>query len=114
MELQGTIKMIDETKTYGSNGFRKREMVVTTQEQYPQHISQFNGFADSVQILKNRGLLFEAAKTEKSETTTEPAASVGEEEIPSVEQAKDEAPVLEADQEQVSDDKDTDTGSEKK
>ncbi len=30
--------MIDETKTYGSNGFRKREMVLTTQEQYPQHI----------------------------------------------------------------------------
>ena len=56
----------------------------------------------------------ESAKTEKSETTTEPAASVGEEEIPSVEQAKDEAPVLEADQEQVDDDKDTDTGSEKK
>lgn len=30
--------MIDETKTYGSNGFRKREVVVTTEEQYPQHI----------------------------------------------------------------------------
>ncbi len=30
--------MIDETKTYGSNGFRKREMVITTEEQYPQHI----------------------------------------------------------------------------
>lgn len=30
--------MIDETKTYGSNGFRKRELVVTTEEQYPQHI----------------------------------------------------------------------------
>ena len=38
MELQGTIKMIDETKTYGTNGFRKREMVLTTEEQYPQHI----------------------------------------------------------------------------
>ena len=38
MEVQGRIKMIDETKTYGSNGFRKREMVVTTEEQYPQHI----------------------------------------------------------------------------
>lgn len=56
----------------------------------------------------------ESAKTEKSETATEPAASVQEEEIPAVEQAKDEAPVLEADQEQVADDKDTDTGSEKK
>ena len=30
--------MLDETKTYGSNGFRKREMVITTEEQYPQHI----------------------------------------------------------------------------
>ncbi len=38
MEIQGKVKMIDETKTYGSNGFRKRELVVTTEEQYPQHI----------------------------------------------------------------------------
>ena len=56
----------------------------------------------------------ESAKTEKSETATEATASVQEEEIPAVEQAKDEAPVLEADQEQVAEDKDTDTGSEKK
>ena len=38
MEIQGRIKLIDETKTFGNNGFRKREMVVTTEEQYPQHI----------------------------------------------------------------------------
>lgn len=38
MEVQGKIKLIDETKTFGNNGFRKREMVVTTEEQYPQHI----------------------------------------------------------------------------
>ncbi|MGB5229780.1 MAG: DUF3127 domain-containing protein, partial [Eudoraea sp.] len=38
MEIQGKIKMIDETKTFGNNGFRKREVVVTTEEQYPQHI----------------------------------------------------------------------------
>ena len=38
MEVSGKIKWIDETKTYGSNGFRKREVVVTTEEQYPQHI----------------------------------------------------------------------------
>ena len=30
--------MIDETKAFGANGFRKREMVITTDEQYPQHI----------------------------------------------------------------------------
>lgn len=38
MEIQGKIKMIGETKTFGNNGFRKREVVVTTEEQYPQHI----------------------------------------------------------------------------
>ncbi|MGO1584601.1 DUF3127 domain-containing protein [Mesonia sp.] len=38
MEIEGKIKKIDETKTYGSNGFRKREVVITTEEQYPQHI----------------------------------------------------------------------------
>ena len=38
MEVVGKIKMIGETQTFGSNGFRKREVVVTTEEQYPQHI----------------------------------------------------------------------------
>lgn len=38
MELQGKIKAINETQTFGDNGFRKRELVVTTEEQYPQHI----------------------------------------------------------------------------
>ena len=38
MEVQGKIKMISDTKTFGNNGFRKREVVVTTEEQYPQHI----------------------------------------------------------------------------
>ncbi|HET8854328.1 MAG TPA: DUF3127 domain-containing protein [Salinimicrobium sp.] len=38
MEVQGKIKMIGETKTFGNNGFRKREVVITTEEQYPQHI----------------------------------------------------------------------------
>ena len=38
MEVLGKIKWIDETKTYGNNGFRKRELVVTTEEQYPQNI----------------------------------------------------------------------------
>lgn len=38
MEVQGRIKVIGETQSFGSNGFRKREVVVTTEEQYPQHI----------------------------------------------------------------------------
>ena len=38
MEVQGKVKLVGETQTFGSNGFRKRELVVTTEEQYPQHI----------------------------------------------------------------------------
>lgn len=38
MEILGKIKKIDDTKSFGSNGFRKREMVITTDEQYPQMI----------------------------------------------------------------------------
>jgi hypothetical protein len=36
MEVTGKIKKIDEPKTFGASGFRKREMVITTNEQYPQ------------------------------------------------------------------------------
>jgi hypothetical protein len=38
MEITGKIKQIGETKEYGSNGFQKRELVLTTEEQYPQHL----------------------------------------------------------------------------
>ena len=38
MEVQGKIKFIGQTQSFGSNGFTKRELVVTTEEQYPQHI----------------------------------------------------------------------------
>ncbi len=38
MEITGKIKLIDETKTYGAKGFRKREVVIVTSEQYPQSI----------------------------------------------------------------------------
>ena len=38
MNISGKVKLINETKEYGSNGFRKREVVVTTEEQYPQDL----------------------------------------------------------------------------
>ena len=38
MEVLGKIKVLGDIKTYGDNGFRKREVVITTQEQYPQHL----------------------------------------------------------------------------
>ena len=39
MEVTGRVKVVDQTKEVGSGGFRKRDIVVTTDEQYPQHIS---------------------------------------------------------------------------
>lgn len=38
MEVSGKIKVLGDLKTFGDNGFRKREVVITTQEQYPQHL----------------------------------------------------------------------------
>lgn len=38
MEIIGKIKVINETQSIGDKGFRKREVVITTQEHYPQHI----------------------------------------------------------------------------
>ncbi|WP_431129653.1 DUF3127 domain-containing protein [Flagellimonas flava] len=38
MELEGIIKVIEDTGTFGNNGFQKREFVLTTEEQYPQHV----------------------------------------------------------------------------
>ena len=51
MELTGKIKMIgSETKV--SDAFRKRELVISTDEQYPQHIL-INFVQDKCDILNN-------------------------------------------------------------
>lgn len=55
MEVQGKIKMIGETKTFGNNGFRKREVVVTTEEQYPQHLL-IEFVQDKCDLLNNFGV----------------------------------------------------------
>nr|DAQ61467.1 MAG TPA: SINGLE STRANDED DNA BINDING PROTEIN/RNA BARREL, PROTEIN-DNA COMPLEX, REPLICATION-RNA.2A [Caudoviricetes sp.] len=38
MEIQGRIKTIFATETVGANGFQKRDLVITTDGQYPQDI----------------------------------------------------------------------------
>ena len=38
MDLIGKIKILNGTQTLGDNGFRKREVVITTEEKYPQQI----------------------------------------------------------------------------
>src|SRR5210317_673482 len=42
----------------------EKEFVRQMRQQYPMYISQFNGFKDTVQILKNRQMIFEAKKSE--------------------------------------------------
>ena len=49
-EITGKIKAIGQTATFGSNGFRKREMVITTDEQYPQFLS-IEFVQDKVELL---------------------------------------------------------------
>ena len=38
METSGKIKVLNETQNIGGKGFKKREVVITTEDQYPQHI----------------------------------------------------------------------------
>jgi hypothetical protein len=38
MEVTGVVKVIGKTETFGAKGFKKRELVVVTDEQYPQSI----------------------------------------------------------------------------
>jgi hypothetical protein len=52
MEIIGKVKLIGETQTFGSNGFRKRELVVTTDEQYPQML-MVEFVQDKVDLLNN-------------------------------------------------------------
>ena len=39
MEIQGTIKEIKKTETVGLNNFEKRDLILVTDEQYPQTLS---------------------------------------------------------------------------
>ncbi|SFU28411.1 protein of unknown function [Pustulibacterium marinum] len=52
MEVTGRIKLIGNVQTFGNNGFRKREMVVTTEEQYPQPI-MIEFVQDKTDLLNN-------------------------------------------------------------
>jgi hypothetical protein len=51
MELQGTVKKLFETQTFAS-GFQKRELVILTQEQYPQPIN-IEFLSDKINLLDN-------------------------------------------------------------
>ncbi len=65
MEVQGKVKMIGETQTFGSNGFRKRELVITTEEQYPQHI-MIEFVQDKSDLLNNYAVAQDVKVSERS------------------------------------------------
>ena len=52
MNLQGTIKLIGNTQEVGCNGFTKRQLVVTTKEQYPQDVA-IDFIKDKCSVLDN-------------------------------------------------------------
>ena len=53
MELQGTIRRIGKTETF-AGGFQKRELVLLTDEQYPQPIS--------IEFLQDKTMLLDQIK----------------------------------------------------
>lgn len=53
MELQGTVKKVFKTQTFG-NDFQKRELVLLTDEQYPQPIS--------IEFLQDKTMLLDQIK----------------------------------------------------
>ena len=52
MELQGTVKKIGETQTFAS-GFQKRELILLTEEQYPQPIQKYFLHQKDLLIIKD-------------------------------------------------------------
>lgn len=52
MEVTGKIKELKGTQTIGSSGFRKRELIVETIEQYPQFL-KIDFVQDKCDILNN-------------------------------------------------------------
>jgi len=52
MEVIGIIKLVGATEEFGAKGFRKRELVVTTAEDYPQML-MIEFTQDKVDLLNN-------------------------------------------------------------
>jgi single-strand DNA-binding protein len=50
--IKGKIKLIGDVKEYGSNGFTKREFVLTTEEKYPQEV-KLELYKDDCEVLED-------------------------------------------------------------
>lgn len=60
MEIKGKIKSIGQIVEVGSAGFKKRDVVITTEEQYPQHIL--------VQFVQDKCVLLDAFAVDQEVT----------------------------------------------
>ena len=49
----------EKLRAVNEGSMSKKEFVRQMRQEFPAHITQFNGYADSVQILKNRGVIYE-------------------------------------------------------
>ena len=56
-----TVTTTEKYRAVNEGAMSPKEFVRQMRLAHPQHISQFNGYDDTVQILKNRGLLFETS-----------------------------------------------------
>jgi|CoawatStandDraft_6_1074263.scaffolds.fasta_scaffold02903_5 hypothetical protein len=56
-----TVTTTEKYRAVNEGAMSPKEFVRQMRLTHPQHISQFNGYDDTVQILKNRGLLFETS-----------------------------------------------------
>jgi len=64
------MRQVTATEKYNAvleGSMAKREFVRQMKQAFPNLISQYDGFESSVQILKNRGMIFEVAKPAFSE-----------------------------------------------
>jgi hypothetical protein len=60
----------EKLRAVNEGNMTKKEFVRQMRQTFPQNITQFNGFNDSVQILKNKGLLFESKSAPKENIDT--------------------------------------------
>lgn len=49
----------EKLRAVNEGSMSKKEFVRQMRQEFPTHITQFNGFDDSIQILKNRGVIYE-------------------------------------------------------
>ena len=59
------MRQVTATEKYNAvleGNMARREFVRQMRQQFPMYVSQYNGFDDTVQILKNKQMIFEAAK----------------------------------------------------